>query len=125
MGRAEEAARILQRSLEQILERARAGEAIDEELADRAASYATRLAGATEDGAWVDYAIELFTRAGRLLPATVVDELYTTVRRVRSFDLELLRAYIRQLSRAAGEFGPTERFLLQRIEGLERLGALK
>ena len=47
-----------------------------------------------------------------------------------SFDLCLelpqpLRIYLDDLRRMAPSFGPTERFLMQRIEGLERLVAAK
>jgi hypothetical protein len=125
MGRAEEAERILQALLFEILHRAREGGTIDSDAAEHAARYAARLAGATAKGAWVDYVFDLYTVVRRPLPAHIIDELFTVVRKVKTLDLRMLRAYLEELRQQAATFGPTERFLMQRIEGLERLGALK
>lgn len=125
MGRAEEAERILQSLLFEILHRAREGGTIDTDAAEHAARYAARLAGATAKGAWVDYVFDLYTVVRRPLPAHIIDELFTVVRKVKTLDLKMLRAYLEELRQQAATFGPTERFLMQRIEGLERLGALK
>jgi hypothetical protein len=124
LGRVEEAKRILQRSLIEILDKARRGDPIEPELADRAAQYATKLAAATVDGAWIDFVFELYTLRNSVLPGSVVDELYNVVRRVR-VDRRILRAYVARLAEETDRRGPAERFLQQRIEGLERLGALK
>lgn len=125
MGRTEEAERILQALLLEIRKRAGDGVTVDGEVAEYAARYAARLAGATAKGAWVDYVFELYTLVKRPIPAPVVDELYTVVRRVKTLDLGTLRSYLAVLRGMASGFGPAERFLMQRIEGLERLGALK
>ncbi len=125
MGRAEEAERILQALLVEILKSAREGRVIDGEAADYAARYAARLAGATTKGSWADYVFDLYTVLKRPLPAPIVDELYTVIRKVKTLDLRLLRAYLTELRSKEATFGPAERFVLQRIEGLERLAALK
>jgi hypothetical protein len=119
LGRADEAERILQRSLGDILSRAAQGE-VDAEVAERAAAYAVRLAAATGRGSWVDYAFQLYTALGALLPARIVDELYAAVRKVKATDKSVLRAYTARLRSAAPAYGPAERFVLQRIEGFER-----
>jgi hypothetical protein len=124
MGRAEEAERILQAMLLDVLARAQGGP-IDPALAEQAARYAARLGGATTKGTWADYVFDLYKRLGRVIPAAVVDELYTVVRKVKSIDLTLFRAYLASLRTQAPSFGPAERFLFQRIEGLERLMVLK
>jgi predicted component of type VI protein secretion system len=125
MGRAEEAERILQALLVEVRQRARDGKLPDPEVAEQAARYAARLAGATMKGSWVDYVFELYGATKRPLPAPVVDELYTVVRKVKSLDLGKIRAYVAELREMSASFGPTDRFLVQRIEGLERLGSLK
>jgi hypothetical protein len=125
MGRTEEAERILQTVLIDILSRAKTNIPLEMPAAELAARYAARLAGATTKGSWVNYAFDLFRIARRPLPGPVVDELYTVVRRVKQLDLQPLRAYLDDLRQQAPSFGPTERFLMQRIEGLERLVALK
>jgi hypothetical protein len=40
-------------------------------------------------------------------------------------DRETLRSYVAVLRERQQRFGPAERFLVQRIEGLERLAAAK
>ncbi|HSN99621.1 MAG TPA: FHA domain-containing protein [Candidatus Nanopelagicales bacterium] len=125
LGRLDEAERILQRSLTDILVRARMGAEVQPELAAKASTYAARLASATGRGTWVDYIFELNTRLGLLLPGPLVDELYTVLRKVKSVDMTILRGYVKRIREGAGERSPAERFILQRIEGLERLGALK
>ena len=124
MGRADEAERILSRSLREVLLKARSGEEVRSELAERAAHYAGRLASATSRGLWVDYIFELYGLLGALLPARLVDELYTVMRKVKSVDKNLIASYTDKL-RKNDHLGPSERFIRQRIEGLERLGAMK
>lgn len=119
LGRAEEAERILQRALADVATRAERGE-VDPDLAEAAASYAIRLAAGTGKGSWVDYAFQLYTTLGTLLPARVVDDLYAAVRKVKHTDRAVLRAYTARLREAAATYGPAERFVLQRIEGFER-----
>lgn len=124
MGRADEAERILSRSLREVLLKARAGGEVRSELAERAAYYACRLATSTGRGLWVDYIFELYGLLGALLPAKLVDELYTVLRKVKSVDMALITSYTDKL-RKNDHLGPSERFIRQRIEGLERLGAMK
>lgn len=124
MGRAEEAERILTRSLREVLVKARAKEDVRAELAEKAAFYAARLASATGRGLWVDFIFELYGLLGALLPARLVDELYTVMRKVKSVDKALIASYTHGLKKN-DQLGPSERFIRQRIEGLERLGAMK
>lgn len=119
LGRADEAERLLQRSLADVLARAGRGEATPE-LAEEAAVYAVRLAGATGRGSWIDYAFQLYTLLRALLPARVVDELYAVIRKVKHTDKSVLRAYTNCLKEISSGFGPAERFIQQRIESFER-----
>jgi hypothetical protein len=125
MGRAEEAERLLQSLLQQIQETQRAGRNPAPEVLEQAGRFGARLAAATGKGPWVDYVVGLYTRDSRVMPGGVVDELYTAVRKVSGFDLVALREYIELLHEQTGTFGPNERFVLQRLEGLERLASLK
>jgi len=125
MGRAEEAERILQRSLNDVLVKAREGTVPQPDLAATAAMYAAKLATATGRGSWVNYVFELYTRIDQLVPGTVVDELYSAVRKVKALDMAMMRSYTESLRTRSGSLGPSERFVQQRLEGLERLGGLK
>jgi len=119
MGRADEAERILQRALGDALAKAGQGELLPE-FAEKAAYYAIRLAQGTGKGAWVDYVFELYTGLRALLPGRIVDDLYAVVRKVKHTDRSRVRAYTACLREISHGFGPTERFIQQRIEGFER-----
>jgi predicted component of type VI protein secretion system len=125
LGRAEEAERLLSAPLTELVEASRAGQRLSPALVDTVARFAAKLASATAKGAWADYVIELYQAQGRPCPAMVIDELNTAVRRVSAIDLVRLRAYLAILHEKQATLGPAERFLLQRIEGLERLAALR
>ncbi len=125
MGKAEEAERILQALLGEVITRAREGQAVEASVTEPAARYAARLAGATSKASWVDYVFELYRRQRRVLPAAIIDELYTVVRKVKNLELGGVRAYLDALRELSSGFGPADRFLVQRVEGLERQIALK
>jgi predicted component of type VI protein secretion system len=125
MGRADEAERLLASALADVVEASRAGKRLSQQLVDVAARFAAKLATATTKGAWADYVIELYDTQGRTCPAPVVDELYQAFRKVNAIDLARLRGYLNQLREKQATLGPADRFLLQRIEGLERLAALR
>jgi FHA domain-containing protein len=125
MGRADDAERILQALLLDVITRARDGQTIEPAMAESAAKYAARLGGATTRGTWVDYVFELYKRQKKTIPAAVIDELYTVVRKAKNIDLPMVRGYLAEMRAAAPTHGPTEQFLIKRIEGLERLVSLK
>jgi hypothetical protein len=125
LNRAEEAERILRSLLDQVLQGSRASRRSPPDVIDQAARYAARLAGATGKGAWFDYVIELYDLERRIMPAAVVDELYVVLRKVDNVSLSALRTYLDDLRDLSGAYGPADRFVLQRIEGLSQLVALK
>jgi pSer/pThr/pTyr-binding forkhead associated (FHA) protein len=125
MGRADEAERLLASPLADVVEASRAGKRLSPWLVDMAARFAAKLATATAKGAWADYVIELYDAQLRPCPGPVVDELYSAFRKVNAIDLVRLRRYLGRLREKQASLGPAERFLLQRIEGLERLAALR
>ena len=122
LGRADEAERMLTLRLHGLLEAAQARRA--PRSAERAARYAVKLAAATSKGGWVDYVFQLHGYLARPLPGEIVDELYQVLRRISGVSVDGLREYIAILRAHQSEYGPAERFLVQRIEGLERLAAL-
>jgi len=124
LGRGEEAERMLSGSLQALLSTSRSGGKIQNDVADKAAWYAVRLVSATHKALWADYVFELFMNLRRPLPGPAVDELYSALRAVSGVDLTLLRNYVALLQALQHSFGPNERFLAQRIEGLERLVTL-
>jgi len=125
LGKPDEAEKILSNTLNQVLKASERGEAIPAQTLELAARYATKLAGATGRGTWVDFVVKLYASAERPLPAVLIEELHGALRKVGSFDLALLRAYVARLRARSSSYGPAERFLVQRIEGLERLGSVR
>ncbi|HEX7451894.1 MAG TPA: FHA domain-containing protein [Polyangiaceae bacterium] len=125
MGKGEEAEKLLFEQLDQLLVDAQRGVNVPTETLERAADYALKLGMATGNGRWVDYIFRLHSALGRPCPAPVVDELYTVLRKVKAVNLTVLRDYLEGLRELSGSFGPADRFLLSRIEGLERLAAAK
>ncbi len=125
MGRADEAERLLAGPLGDVVEAIRGGKPVSAWLVDVAARLAAKLATATTKGAWADYVIEIYQAQGRPCAAPVVDELNSAFRKVNAIDVARLRAYLSELREKQATFGPAERFLIQRIEGLERLAALR
>jgi pSer/pThr/pTyr-binding forkhead associated (FHA) protein len=121
LDRGDEAERILSGLLQSILRDARDGREITTEISERAASYAVRLASATTRASWLDYAVELYTVLRRILPGKIVDQLYDVVRKARGMHVSGLRAYVAVLEEQQVAFGPAERFVMQRIAGLERV----
>jgi len=125
MGRGDEAEKLLGEQLEQLLGDAQRGGAVASEVLHRAADYALKLALAASNGRWVDYIFRLHAALGRMCAANVVDELYTVLRKVKAVNLVVLREYLQGQRDQTQSLGPADRFLLSRLEGLERLAAAK
>jgi hypothetical protein len=125
LGRGDEAERILGTYMTNLLASARAGATVGPRTGDMAAIYAVKLATVTGKGSWIDYAMNLFSALRRPLPSAVIDELYGLLRKTKGVDLIGVREYVAVLHSVQARFGPAERFLVQRIEGLERLASLR
>jgi hypothetical protein len=124
MGRGDEAEKLLSEPLEQLLVDAQRG-VVSSETLERASEYALKLALATTNGRWVDYIFRLHAAVGRTCAGSIVDELYTVLRKVKAVNLTVLRDYLQGLRELSARLGPADRFLLSRLEGLERLAAAK
>lgn len=125
LGRGEEAERVLSTALNNVLNEVKRGREPAARVITRAATYAGKLAEATAHGKWLDYTIELYAALRRPMPIELVDQMYAVLRRVDAVNLQALRAYLSVLHAQAQAFAPNERFAIQRLEGLERLVALK
>jgi FHA domain len=125
MGRTAEAERLLASALADVIEASRAGRLLPGDLVDDAAQFSARLAGATGKGGWADYVIELYAAQGRLPSSEVIDELHHVYRKLATVDRARLRAFVAQMRMMSDQFGPREHFVMQRLEGLERLALLR
>ena len=119
LGRGADAERMLRRPLEALLARAeRAGAPIDAREAGEAGLLAVRLARVT--GQEVDrLRLQVFRGLQRLPPTAVIDELHLAVRVAPAVSLAEFRRYLDVMRGVQHAFGPAERFLVRRLEGLE------
>jgi hypothetical protein len=120
MGRYDEGERLVGSMLNGILSRASGSDGQDRDTLSLASRYALRLAEVTHSPIWIDDTFRLYSTARQLMPADTIDELYRVATKVRYANPRAIRNYVSRLKDAAVEFGVTERFLLQRLEGLER-----
>lgn len=121
LGHGEEAERILQRHLERVLEDAENGELVEnEELFEKLCHYAFSLTSLTRKGKWIDYLFRLHAAHGRLMDSELVNELYSMCSKSTGATRSALRAYVESLEPQAPSYSPGERFVLSRLEGLEK-----
>ena len=118
MGRLEEAERLVEGPLSHMIQDATEGREVAPALLAKATELATRLAAATLKREWVNVLIRLYGHLERPWPADVIDQMYEIARRVSGVDRSALKEYVTQLNTA--QLGPADKFLLRRIEGLER-----
>lgn len=120
LKRFDEAERILSSLVGNVLVQAEAGRA-DEANARKAAGFALVLAEASGRPAWLEFPFRIYTALGKLMPSDTIDTIYRLVTALRFTDPNPLRAYLTALRNPSRAYGPNERFLVRRLEGLERL----
>ena len=118
LGHFEEAERLVEGPFQQVLDDVGAGVEPSGAVVEKATDLAVRLASSTLRAEWIDRLIRLYSELGQPWPAEVVDSLYGIARRVSGVDRAALREYVLKLKRKP--LGPADRFLLGRIDGLER-----
>jgi hypothetical protein len=123
LGRGDEVERLVGAQLEQLLADLEARKSVEGELVERASDYALSIATSTQNSRWIDFIFRVYAALRRPCPARIVDELYTLVRKVQRPTPGAVREYLNVL-RSLG-LGPADRFLVNRIEGLERLMLLR
>jgi pSer/pThr/pTyr-binding forkhead associated (FHA) protein len=125
LGRGEEAEHLIGTHLVAAMADASTGRGVPPDIARTAARYALKLAAATNKSNWLDFAVRLYRALAQPMPLPIVDEMYTLVGRIRGMDRSLLRDYLDALRLVSDTLSPTERFVLQRLEGLERMATLQ
>jgi len=120
LGRGDEAERLLGPQLDQLAADADGGRRLDATVVERAAEYSLRIAALTGNARRVDTVFRIYGALARPCPRTIVDELYTVTRKVKLPSRTELRRYLEVLRTRGGDLGPAERFLVNRLEGLER-----
>lgn len=121
LGHGDEAERILGRQLEQLLKKSEQGEALDEMEFEKSVSYALKIGTLTKKGKWLDYLFRIHASEQRLMDSEVVNELYSVAPKMSDANSKQLRDYLESLADKAATFGPGEKFVYKRIEGLGSL----
>lgn len=119
LGQSKEAARILRPALSGLLRYSEAGKvpaAADVELA---AVVTLRIAESSHAGEWIDYLFDLFSALGKPMSQKVVERLYLIIPEAQGVKMGGFRHYAETLLAHQERFGPAERFLMRRIQGLE------
>lgn len=120
-GKAAEAEDTLAGRLHESLSAGRSRGKANPAVAPTAARCALKLADATGKQSWVDYVFELYGLAPDPLPIEAVEELYRLAHKGRCPDRTVLKSYLERLDAVAHKLGPSARFALQRLRGLEQL----
>jgi hypothetical protein len=120
LGRYEEAERLLAGRLSALLAGAAPADDLEPAELQVATGYALKLAEGLQKPSWLDYPFDLYAGVLRLMPAETIEELYRVAARVRYVNPHALRRYVTELRATNATWGASERFLLQRLDGLER-----
>ncbi|MCA9603519.1 MAG: FHA domain-containing protein [Myxococcales bacterium] len=121
LGRYEEAERIVEKHLHNMLQMTMKGAAPPPDMLRRATDYAVALAGGLERGRWIDWIFQVHSAANILLPSSTVDTLHQLVRKIRYHDGRALREYLTHIRSSRDSLSASEKFVLKRLEGLERV----
>lgn len=121
LGRFDEAERVLGRSLNDVLARAKGGSMPPPFRIQEGTRYALKLAEGTKRTAWLDWVFDLHAATGRLMGADDIERIHELVRKLRYTGVAPVRRYLDAIRARAAELTPAERFLLSRLEGIERL----
>lgn len=122
-GHVEAAERMLSARISTLLEEAEAGVPMSEAVLTSATTYSLKLARASKKPSWIDLLFRMYTKLGRPLPLDAIDQLYEIVRITPGMRVDALREYLEALDARLDRFSPTERFAIQRLEGLKKLVA--
>ncbi|MCA9583352.1 MAG: FHA domain-containing protein [Myxococcales bacterium] len=121
MGRYTEAERIVEKHLHQMLQMTIKGSPPPPDVLRRATGYALALAQGLQRGRWIDWVFQTHGAAKALLPSATVDTLHDLVRKIRYHDSRALRDYLFAIRNSRDNLSASEKFVVKRLEGLERV----
>ena len=121
LQRFEEAERVLVKLLDPMLERARGGAVPSAARLSECTRYAIRLAEGTRKHSWLDWVFDVHAATGTLIDEAEIERLHELVRKLRYAGGGHVRKYLDRLRARASDLKPRERFLLSRLEGIERV----
>jgi len=128
MGRFEEAERMLLLYMDSLLERAvrqqplsKCEEDDPDEIFSTTIANALELARGLRDPKWIDWVFRMHMATGRLMDAPTIEMLHELVRSQEYKRRRYVRPYLQGVQERAAEYGPGERFLASRLDGLAQV----
>jgi hypothetical protein len=121
LGRFDEAERVLGKQLQDILALARGTRPPKPERVQEGTKYALRLAEGTKRAQWIDWVFDIHEATSRMMTADNIERIHDLVRKLRYRGVVPVRRYLEAMRNRASELNPSERFLLSRLEGIERM----
>ena len=128
MGRYEEAERMLLPHLHGLLERALRQQPLSNSKEDdpdkvfaTAIEHALGLAKGLRDPQWIDWVFRMHIATGRLMSAETIEALHDLVRSQDYKRRKYVAPYLQAIQHQAHAYGPSERLLAQRLEGLSQV----
>lgn len=121
LGRFDEAERVLGKSLHEMLARAKTPSAPPPARIMEGTRYAMKLAEGTRRAAWLDWVFDIHAATARLMSADEIERIHELVRKLRYRGVGPVRRYIEAIRAREEALTPAERFLLSRLEGIDRI----
>ncbi len=121
MGSFEKAEQLLAAHLDTMVFRAQRGETYSQAATERAIGFALRLAEERNPRRWLQWIFILHIAAKRVMDAATIDRLHEVVRKVRYNDSRPLRDYLGFLAGIEDRLSAADRFLVKRLEALQRV----
>lgn len=121
MRRFDEAERVLGKYLLGLLDKAKAKQVGSDDLVRDATGYALSLAEGLGKARWIDWVFEMNAATRVMLTSADVERLHKLVRQTHYSDARALRSYLAVIAPTKDRMTPAEKFVLQRLEGLERV----
>lgn len=119
LGRFEEAARLAGPVLDRLLEAMSSTKPPESASFERAVGLALKLCEGPSSARWITWLFDAHARSDRMMSSTMIDRLHELVRKTRFTTPKPIRAYLTTLR--ARDLSPTEKFLMRRLESLERV----
>ncbi len=120
LGRFDEAERVLGKSLQEMLARSKSAAPPSSRIVE-GTKYALKLAEGTRRTAWLDWVFDMHAATARLMSADEIERIHELVRKLRYRGVGPVRRYLEALRAREVALNPAERFLLSRLEGIERI----
>lgn len=121
LGRFEETERMLGTHLDELLSRAKGGSPMDTNQLELASDFALRLAEGLPRHKWISWDFEVYATSGKLMDGEHIDRLHDLVRKIGYSELKPIRGYLDLLQDRTGNMSSADRFLLKRLEALDRV----